>query len=439
MTILPKKKHSESKKPDNSSSSDNRGRIRGLQSRPSPPERTSITRASDEYVGESFDSREAVDASCSTKRRHRGSPHRHKYHERHSEETGYNSSDEHEVQDMEVTTEEIERQFEQALKDKKGFVIKRMAEDGACLFRAVADQVYGDQGMHDVVRKHCMDYMVKNMDYYSQYITEEFYSYIRRKRDNHCHGNHVEMQALSEMYNRTIEVYQNAMEPINIFHSTYKTDNEPIRLSYHGNVHYNSVINPNKPSVGVGLGLSGYKPWNVLVNDAMRQSEDWHLEQTHSSPSSSSSTSTSTESKRPNSPHHRDWQRDSDSAPPSKSPRHSPSSSPTSPRHEPCFLGPSLTDCKPFAQTSTSSNTTVTKSSLAEPRPGCSTSVSNPPSPTSCQAEGASYTPQNNYEINNWDEEQILAAVLAESQKEYLESLKKNVKENSPEPEGSKS
>lgn len=35
-----------------------------------------------------------------------------------------------------------------------------MAEDGACLFRAVADQVYGDQEMHGIVRKHCMDYIV---------------------------------------------------------------------------------------------------------------------------------------------------------------------------------------------------------------------------------------------------------------------------------------
>ena len=35
-----------------------------------------------------------------------------------------------------------------------------MKEDGACLFRAVAFQVYGDQEMHGVVRKHCMDYMV---------------------------------------------------------------------------------------------------------------------------------------------------------------------------------------------------------------------------------------------------------------------------------------
>ena len=43
---------------------------------------------------------------------------------------------------------------------KKGFVIKQMSEDGACLFRAIADQVYGDQDMHDIVRKNCMDYLV---------------------------------------------------------------------------------------------------------------------------------------------------------------------------------------------------------------------------------------------------------------------------------------
>ena len=56
-------------------------------------------------------------------------------------------------------------------------------------------------------------------------------------------------------------------EPINIFHSSYKTDYEPIRLSYHNSVHYNAVLNPNKPSVGEGLGLSGYKPWVSKLTD----------------------------------------------------------------------------------------------------------------------------------------------------------------------------
>ena len=53
-----------------------------------------------------------------------------------------------------------------------------------------------------------MDYMTKNRDYFSQYITEEFDEYVARKRHPHCHGNYIEMQAISEMFNRPIEVYQ---------------------------------------------------------------------------------------------------------------------------------------------------------------------------------------------------------------------------------------
>ena len=52
-----------------------------------------------------------------------------------------------------------DRWFEKSI-GRKGFVIKQMEEDGACLFRAVADQVYGDQEMHAIVRSHCMDYIV---------------------------------------------------------------------------------------------------------------------------------------------------------------------------------------------------------------------------------------------------------------------------------------
>lgn len=126
--------------------------------------------------------------------------------------TGYNSSDEYGSGSATVNNRseedwaEREVGFEKKLR-KQGLVIKQMGEDGACLFRAVADQVYGDQEMHSTVRKHCMDYMAKNSDYFSQYVTEEFESYIERKRLDHIHGNHVEMQALSEMYNRTLEVY----------------------------------------------------------------------------------------------------------------------------------------------------------------------------------------------------------------------------------------
>eukprot|EP00731_Ephydatia_muelleri_P001252 Em0001g1252a len=235
----------------------------------------------------------------------------------------------------------MERNFEVCLK-KRGFTLKRMREDGACLFRAVADQVYGDQEMHSVVRNHCLDYMMKNADYFSQFITEDFEGYIKRKRADHCFGNNLEMQAMAEMYNRVIELYQygpgfsvtgfleadhssevlcgvlrmesvvcsvlsqwcapNGVsgvlriesvadirsgvlcipEPINIFFGVYKTDNAPIRLSYHGGIHYNSVVDPHTATIGVGLGLAGHKPGladKTLINGALRESENVFLEQ----------------------------------------------------------------------------------------------------------------------------------------------------------------
>ena len=52
------------------------------------------------------------------------------------------------------------------------------------------------------------DLQAKNADFYRQYVTEDFTTYLNRKRIDHCHGNHLEIQALTEIYNRAIEVYQ---------------------------------------------------------------------------------------------------------------------------------------------------------------------------------------------------------------------------------------
>lgn len=194
-----------------------------------------------------------------------------------------NSGDEHEENTKEIENiEEIEERFARALKEKKGFIIKIMVPDGACLFRSVADQVYGDQDWHAIVRGHCMDYMTKNADYFSQFVTEDFATYIARKRLDSCHGNHVEMQALSEMYNRNIEVFTYSTEPINTFHTLNKTDNDPIRVSYHRNVHYNSVVDPHKATVGVGLGMPSFVPGladKTLMREAIHISEKSAIEQ----------------------------------------------------------------------------------------------------------------------------------------------------------------
>lgn len=54
-------------------------------------------------------------------------------------------------------------------------------------------------------------------------------------------GDDVELQALSEIYDRAIEIYAYQTESMRTFHEQEKA-REPIRLSYHGSSHYNSVV-----------------------------------------------------------------------------------------------------------------------------------------------------------------------------------------------------
>ncbi|XP_015439118.1 PREDICTED: OTU domain-containing protein 5-B [Dufourea novaeangliae] len=199
---------------------------------------------------------------------------------------GYNSGDEYTGRNENNMTlaewQERDRWFEKRMR-KMGFIIKKMGEDGACLFRAVADQVYGDQEMHGVVRKHCMDYIASNQEFFSHFVAEDFSTYVDRKRQEYVHGNHIEMQAMSEMYNRSIQLYCYSTEPINIFHTMVESDNEPIRLSYQRGSHYNSIVDPYKATVGVGLGLPAFNPGSAdrqLISDAVRQSEELQIEQT---------------------------------------------------------------------------------------------------------------------------------------------------------------
>ena len=80
------------------------------------------------------------------------------------EDEGNNSEDEYSHVGQNLTEEEWrekDARFERNMR-RKGYVIKKMGEDGACLFRAVADQLYGDEEMHQGVRTQCMDYIVSH-------------------------------------------------------------------------------------------------------------------------------------------------------------------------------------------------------------------------------------------------------------------------------------
>lgn len=168
---------------------------------------------------------------------------------------------------------------------KRNLVIEEILDDGACLFRAIALQIYGDQEMHDDIRQQTMDYIQINKEYFAQFVTEDITKYISRKRKTNVHGNHIEIQAISEMYNRAVELFSYQTEPINIFRPEQLNNGyEPFRLSYQRSSHYNAIINPFKESVGVGLGLSGCRREDGSMDrnkltEAVRLTQQQHIEQ----------------------------------------------------------------------------------------------------------------------------------------------------------------
>uniref|UniRef100_A0A7E4W9I2 ubiquitinyl hydrolase 1 n=1 Tax=Panagrellus redivivus TaxID=6233 RepID=A0A7E4W9I2_PANRE len=184
--------------------------------------------------------------------------------------------------------EELERRFAERLQNVRGLGKIEVAGDGACMFRAVAKQVFGTDDRHMEVRQHCIEYISRNRDHFSQFITEDFEAYIARKKDPSSHGNHVELQAISEIYGRQIEIYEYDTKPVITFHpitvdANVVGEHPPLMLSYHGNVHYNCVADIahpiNAPIVPIYPNLSTNMHDEVVYKDAVQKSEMTHIEE----------------------------------------------------------------------------------------------------------------------------------------------------------------
>lgn len=81
--------------------------------------------------------------------------------------------------------------------------------------------------------------------------------------------NSCDTDACKKLYYKLIIIFKlfYFTEPINTFNCSYTTEDTPIRISYHRNVHYNSIVDPCKASIGVGLGLPGLHPGvSILFN-----------------------------------------------------------------------------------------------------------------------------------------------------------------------------
>ncbi|TDH65899.1 hypothetical protein CCR75_002046 [Bremia lactucae] len=144
--------------------------------------------------------------------------------------------------------------YRDSLLSTLGLRVFDIAGDGNCLFRSVSHQVYGDDSHHALIRAACMNYMESEKEYFEPYVVGDmtaFMRYLRIKRRDGVWGDDPELQALCELYDRPAEVFaydfQHGFRKLRCFHenSSLARSRPPIRLSYYGGGHYDSLVGPD--------------------------------------------------------------------------------------------------------------------------------------------------------------------------------------------------
>ncbi|XP_073197373.1 OTU domain-containing protein 4 isoform X7 [Lepidochelys kempii] len=90
----------------------------------------------------------------------------------------------------------------------QGLYRKRVAKDGSCLFRAVAEQVLHSQSLHIDVRNACINYLRKNREKFEAFIEGPFEEYLKCLENPQEWVGQVEISALSLMYKKDFIIYQ---------------------------------------------------------------------------------------------------------------------------------------------------------------------------------------------------------------------------------------
>jgi hypothetical protein len=162
-------------------------------------------------------------------------------------------------------TAEVERQWQgrtltfREQMENKGLRVVTQRGDGNCLFRSVAHQIWGDPERHPMVRTLVCDFMLANRGDFAEVLGalvpgpngfERYVASMRRPcfQGNGEWGGDPEIRVMEEIFDRPFELWdveRGAQGPANIhLEGSLPEDHRvaPIRVSYHGKNHYNSVM-----------------------------------------------------------------------------------------------------------------------------------------------------------------------------------------------------
>ncbi|XP_054825037.1 OVARIAN TUMOR DOMAIN-containing deubiquitinating enzyme 7 isoform X3 [Prosopis cineraria] len=135
--------------------------------------------------------------------------------------------------------------------DMLGLRIIEVTADGNCFFRALADQLEGNEEEHQNYRSMVVKHIMDNREMFEPFIEDEvpFDEYCQSMQNDGTWAGHMELQAASLVTHSNICIHRN-MSPRWYIRNFNDRGAHMIHLSYHDGEHYNSVRLKNDPGDG---------------------------------------------------------------------------------------------------------------------------------------------------------------------------------------------
>lgn len=132
-----------------------------------------------------------------------------------------------------------------------GLYASNTTGDGNCLFRALSDQLYGDESHCREIRSGSVGYIKAHPDRFAAFVGEfgeSFDMYTKRLMQDAVYGGHLEVVAAAEHYAADIAIYQ--ADQMYIVQPIEAVANKTLHIAYHTWEHYSSVRNKGGPHSG---------------------------------------------------------------------------------------------------------------------------------------------------------------------------------------------
>lgn len=135
--------------------------------------------------------------------------------------------------------------------DALGLRIVEVTADGNCFFRALADQLEGNEGEHQKYRSMVVKHILDNREMFEPFIEDEvpFDDYCQTMENDGTWAGHMELQAASLVTHSNICIHRN-MFPRWYIRNFDDSQVHMVHLSYHDGEHYNSVRLKDDPCDG---------------------------------------------------------------------------------------------------------------------------------------------------------------------------------------------